>query len=41
VTADDVRRVAQTYLTDANRSVIIRRPVAAHGKDAGAKPAKH
>jgi predicted Zn-dependent peptidase len=41
VSAQDVRRVAQTYLTDANRSVIIRRPAVAHGKDAGAKPAKH
>jgi zinc protease len=40
VSADDVRRVARTYLTDANRSVIIRRPAAAPSKDAGAKPAK-
>jgi len=29
VSSDDIRRVARTYLTDANRSVIVRRPVAA------------
>ncbi|WP_380038329.1 M16 family metallopeptidase [Dyella tabacisoli] len=29
VSADDLKRVARTYLTDANRSVIVRRPVAA------------
>jgi len=40
VSAEDVRRVARTYLTDANRSVIIRRPAAAPSKDAGAKSAK-
>ena len=26
VTSDDIQRVARTYLTDANRSVIVRRP---------------
>lgn len=40
VTSDDVRRVAQTYLTDANRSVIIRRPAATATKGTGTKPAK-
>ncbi len=29
VSSDDIRRVARTYLTDANRSVIVRRPAAA------------
>ena len=29
VTAADIQRVARTYLTDANRSVVVRRPVAA------------
>jgi len=29
VNADDLKRVAHTYLTDANRSVIVRRPAAA------------
>ncbi|KRE91340.1 peptidase M16 [Frateuria sp. Soil773] len=29
VTSDDLKRVARTYLTDANRSVIVRRPAAA------------
>jgi len=29
VTADDLKRVARTYLTDANRSTIVRRPAAA------------
>jgi len=29
VTSDDVRRVARTYLTDANRSAIVRRPAPA------------
>jgi hypothetical protein len=26
VNSDDIKRVARTYLTDANRSVIVRRP---------------
>jgi predicted Zn-dependent peptidase len=29
VSADDIKRVARAYLTDANRSVVVRRPVAA------------
>jgi predicted Zn-dependent peptidase len=29
VSAADIQRVARTYLTDANRSVVVRRPVAA------------
>jgi predicted Zn-dependent peptidase len=36
VTADDLKRVARTYLTDANRSVIVRRPVAAAATKAAA-----
>ncbi len=39
VNSDDIQRVARTYLTDANRSVIVRRPVAAAAATA-AKPAK-
>ncbi|GAA0258962.1 M16 family metallopeptidase [Rhodanobacter caeni] len=37
VTSDDIRRVARTYLTDANRSVIVRRPAAAAAAKTSAK----
>ncbi|MHB1059554.1 MAG: M16 family metallopeptidase [Rhodanobacter sp.] len=40
VSSDDIRRVAKTYLTDANRSVIVRRPVAAAASAAAAKTSK-
>jgi predicted Zn-dependent peptidase len=37
VDSDDLRRVARTYLTDANRSVIVRRPAAAATAKTSAK----
>ena len=40
VSSDDIRRVARTYLTDANRSVIVRRPAAAPASATAAKTAK-
>ena len=40
VTADDIKRVARTYLTDANRSVVVRRPVAAPAAATDPAPAK-
>jgi predicted Zn-dependent peptidase len=40
VNSDDIKRVARAYLTDANRSVIVRRPVAAAATPAAKTPAK-
>ena len=40
VNPDDIRRVARAYLTDANRSVIVRRPVAAAAAPAAKASAK-
>ncbi|HKR75900.1 MAG TPA: pitrilysin family protein [Rhodanobacter sp.] len=40
VSSDDIRRVARTYLTDANRSVIVRRPAVAPASATAAKTAK-
>jgi predicted Zn-dependent peptidase len=40
VTSSDVQRVARTYLTDANRSVIVRRPAAAPAAPAAKATAK-
>jgi predicted Zn-dependent peptidase len=37
VTSDDIKRVARTYLTDANRSVIERRPATAAAAKTSAK----
>jgi predicted Zn-dependent peptidase len=37
VTSDDIKRVARTYLTDANRSVIVRRPAAVAAAKTSAK----
>jgi predicted Zn-dependent peptidase len=40
VSSDDIKRVAKAYLTDANRSVIVRRPVAAAASAPAAKTSK-
>jgi predicted Zn-dependent peptidase len=41
VTSDDIKRVAATYLTDANRTVIDRKPAAMLQQQPAAPAAKN